>query len=103
VSAFALEVWGVHMGGFSSVVQPVGDALLDMAAREAGRRLVTLDPNVRLNVEPDAGVWRDRVAAFAGHADLVKVSAEDLGMLWPGEATADIAAAWIAGGAALVW
>jgi hypothetical protein len=70
VSTFALEVWGVHMGGFSSVVQPVGDALLDMAA---------------------------------GHADLVKVSAEDLGMLWPGEATADIAAAWIAGGAALVW
>lgn len=99
---FRDEVWGVHMGSFSLMVQPVGDTLLAMAAREAGRRLVTLDPNVRLNVEPDADIWRNRIGAFASHADLIKVSAEDLGLLWPGADPAAIAEGWRAGGAALV-
>ncbi|MFT4793556.1 MAG: fructokinase [Paracoccaceae bacterium] len=102
VPEFGAPVWGVHMGSFSLMVQPVGDALLAMAAREAGRRLVTLDPNVRLNVVPDTGIWRARITAFAAHADLIKVSAEDLGLLWPGADPADIAQRWRSGGAALV-
>ncbi|MGG7568021.1 carbohydrate kinase family protein [Rhodovulum sp. DZ06] len=94
--------WGLHFGSYALVSQPVGATLEALAAREAGRRLITLDPNVRLNVEPDVEVWRAAVERHAGRAGLIKVSAEDLGLLWPGVAAAEVAARWRAGGAALV-
>jgi len=96
------EVWGLHAGSFALVVQPVGDSLLMLFEREAGRRLITLDPNVRLNVEPDVELWRDRIDAFVSHADLVKVSDEDLELLYPGSDAAEIAKAWLDAGAGLV-
>lgn len=96
------EVWGVHAGSFSLVTEPVGSSLLALFEREAGRRLITLDPNVRLNVEPDRDLWRRRIDAFVRHSDLVKVSAEDLELLYPGEERAAIASRWLDAGAALV-
>jgi len=88
------QVWGMHVGSFSLVAEPVGSALLEMVRREAARRLVTLDPNVRLSVEPDRERWRARIEAFARSSDLIKVSEEDLDLLYPGESPADRAAAW---------
>jgi fructokinase len=96
------DVWGIHAGSFALVVEPVGSSLLTLFQREAGRRLITLDPNVRLNVEPDVALWRDRIAAFVAHADLVKVSDEDLELLYPDAAPADIARNWLQSGAGLV-
>ncbi len=96
------DAWGVHAGSYSLVVEPVGSALLALFGREAGKRLLTLDPNVRLNVEPDTAVWRDRIARFVALADLVKVSDEDLGLLYGGTDTAEIAAQWLDAGAAIV-
>jgi hypothetical protein len=52
-----VDVGGVHFGSYSLVVAPTGDAFAALARREARRRLVSLDPNVRLNVEPDLDVW----------------------------------------------
>jgi len=100
--ALGPEVAAVHFGSYSLVARPTADALAALAAREARRRLVTLDPNVRLNVEPDLEVWRTRVAAVAAHADLVKTSGEDLDALYPGQPAGRIAARWLAGGARLV-
>ncbi len=99
---FGPDVWGLHAGSYSLVVEPVGDTLLRLFEREAGRRLLTLDPNVRLNVEPDAALWRERIARFVAHADVVKVSDEDLGLLYPGATGPEIAGAWLDAGAALV-
>lgn len=95
-------VWGVHVGSFALVVEPTGTALLELAAREAGRRLITFDPNVRLNVVPDRDLWRARVEAAVRSSDVVKASSEDLGLLYPGATGADIAARWRAAGAGLV-
>jgi fructokinase len=73
-----------------------------------------VDPNVRLNarlnverdverdVEQDVDVWRARVDAFVAHADLIKVSAKDLGTLWPRVDPAAIAERWRVGGPAPV-
>jgi len=47
------EVRGLHVGSFSLVVQPIGDTLLALVQRESGKRLISLDPNVRLNPQPD--------------------------------------------------
>ncbi|HSF95783.1 MAG TPA: carbohydrate kinase [Thermohalobaculum sp.] len=96
------EVWGLHFGSYSLVVEPVGGTLLGLARREARRRLVTLDPNVRPTIEPDLDVWRKRIDAFAATADLVKVSSEDLALLYPGQDLDEAAARWLGSGAAVV-
>lgn len=96
------DAWGIHAGSFSLVVEPVGSTLLALFARERGRRLLTLDPNVRLNVEPDADLWRSRIDRFVRRADLVKISDEDLGLLYPGATAQEIASDWLGAGAGLV-
>ncbi|GMG82620.1 carbohydrate kinase [Paralimibaculum aggregatum] len=100
--ALGADVWGIHAGSYSLVVEPVGSALLALFERERGRRLLTLDPNVRLNVEPDVDLWRARIDAFVRLADVVKVSDEDLGLLYPGRTAGEIGAQWRAAGAGLV-
>ena len=100
--ALGPDVWGIHAGSYSLVVEPVGTSLLTLFEREAGRRLITLDPNVRLNVEPDTALWRARVDQFAANADLVKVSDEDLSLIFPGATASEIARRWLAAGVGLV-
>ena len=97
-----IDAWGVHAGSYSLAVDPVGDSLLALMEREAGRRLLTLDPNVRLNVEPDVAHWRHRIEAFVARVDLVKASDEDLALLYPGTEPGSIARNWLAAGAGVV-
>ncbi|MCF4981980.1 carbohydrate kinase [Pseudomonas gessardii] len=89
------QVRGLHFGSFSLVVQPVADSLLALLRRESGQRLISLDPNVRLNPEPDIEVWRQRVAELVQHADLIKVSDEDLHLLYPGQAPESVLQGWL--------
>ncbi|NNA69854.1 carbohydrate kinase family protein [Pseudomonas gessardii] len=89
------QVRGLHFGSFSLVVQPVADSLLALLRRESGQRLISLDPNVRLNPEPDIEVWRQRVAELVQHADLIKVSDEDLHLLYPGQAPKSVLQGWL--------
>jgi fructokinase len=96
------QVWGLHFGSYSLVAEPVGGTLLGLAQREARRRLITLDPNVRPTVEPDLDLWRERIDAFAATADLVKVSAEDMTLLYPASDPVDAAARWLDSGAVIV-
>ncbi|MBT2341155.1 MULTISPECIES: carbohydrate kinase family protein [Pseudomonas] len=81
--ALGPEVRGLHLGSFSLVVQPIGDTLLALVQRESGRRLISLDPNVRLNPQPDIELWRSRIETLVEYADLIKVSDEDLSLLYP--------------------
>ena len=89
------EVRGVHVGSFSLVVQPVGDTLLALVKRESGQRLISLDPNVRLNPEPDIERWRQRISELIPYADVIKVSDEDLELLYPGQDAQQIARSWL--------
>ena len=77
------EIIGLHFGSYSLVVPPVADALVSIAA-SAGDRFVSVDPNVRLTVEPDLDLWRTRVTEYAALAHLLKISSEDLAALYPG-------------------
>ncbi|MBO9513420.1 MAG: carbohydrate kinase [Variovorax sp.] len=95
-------VRALQFGSYALVVEPVGAALRALAARERARRFISYDPNVRLNVEPDLGLWRSVVEEMVSIAHLVKVSDEDLGLLYPGEPPAQVAARWLAQGAMLV-
>ncbi|WP_460136463.1 carbohydrate kinase family protein [Pseudomonas sp. S1_E04] len=89
------EVRGLHIGSFSLVVQPIGDTLLALVERESGKRLISLDPNVRLNPQPDIELWRNRVAELVKHADLIKVSDEDLHLLYPGQSPQSVLQGWL--------
>jgi fructokinase len=89
------QVRGIHVGSFSLVVQPIADTLLALVARESDRRLITLDPNVRLNPAPDIERWRTQISAFAEHAHIIKVSDEDLSLLYPGKDPQQIAHSWL--------
>lgn len=95
------EVRGLHFGSYSLAVAPVADALAALA-RADETRFVSIDPNVRPTVEPDMEVWRERLAALLPHADLVKISAEDLALLHPGTAAETYAAELTSRGVGLV-
>ena len=95
------EVIGLHFGSYSLAATPVGDAMAALARGKDGR-FVSVDPNVRPTVEPDMDVWRARMAVLFPLADLVKISAEDLELLWPGKAAEAFAADLVAAGARLV-
>jgi len=96
------ETGVIHFGSYSLVTPPTADAFAALADRETRRRLISLDPNVRLNVEPDLDVWRTRVQAMAARADLIKVSGEDLTAMYPGRSAQTVAERWLADGVRLV-
>lgn len=89
------DVRGLHIGSFSLVVQPIGDTLQALVQRESGQRLISLDPNVRLNPQPDIGLWRQRIGSLVPHADLIKVSDEDLNLLYPDRDPAEVIQGWL--------
>lgn len=86
------DLQGLHLGSYSLVVEPTASTLLKLVQAAPNDLLITLDPNVRLNVEPDLDIWKHRIAEFASHAHAIKVSEEDLGLLYP-EKSAEEAAA----------
>jgi fructokinase len=89
------EVRGLHIGSFSLVVQPIGDTLLTLVQRESGKRLISLDPNVRLNPEPNIDLWRERIATLVPLADMIKVSDEDLSLLYPEQDPQRVIEGWL--------
>ena len=94
------HVAALVFGCFSLLTTPTGDTFLSMASDP--RPIKVLDPNIRPTVEPDMEVWRTRVEAFAAHADIIKISEEDIGLLYPDAPFDPIARRWLERGAALV-
>lgn len=91
-------------GSYTIAVDPVGGALLSLARREAGRRVISLDPNVRPSVTPDMAAWRARFGEFLATADIVKASEEDLGFAYGQKADLrDIARDWLTKGPEIVF
>lgn len=93
----------LHTGSLAALVEPGASAVRDLvrAARGAGVA-VSYDPNVRPALVGERSAARDRVEELVALADLVKVSAEDLAWLCPGEPVEDVAGRWRGLGPALV-
>ncbi len=96
------DIRAVHMGSIAAVLEPVASALAVLAQRECDRRLVSYDPNVRPSIEPDLEVWRRRLDQLSRFTHLIKISADDLDLLYPGREDADAARSWLSRGARLV-
>ena len=79
-------VAALFLGGISLVAEPCATAFEALAQREAGRRAIVLDPNVRPSFVADEPAYRARIERLVALADVVKVSDEDLRwLLGPGE------------------
>ncbi|CRK57463.1 Fructokinase [Alloactinosynnema sp. L-07] len=93
----------VHTGSLATMVSP-GAAVVEqmMADARADGVLVSLDPNVRPSLAGTRAAERVRIERQVAIADIVKVSDEDLGWLYPGADPADVAGRWLASGPRVV-
>ncbi|GIW34048.1 carbohydrate kinase [Meiothermus sp.] len=84
----------LHFGSYSLVLEPGASSLERLMQREARRRLITLDPNVRPFLIPNREDYLKRLSGWLEQVDLVKVSQADLEWLYPGERLESVAQAW---------
>lgn len=102
LAALPASARAFHFGSYAMVVQPVGATQRALVEREHRRSVISYDPNVRANVEPDLAIWRDTLDWMLPRTHLLKVSDEDLALLYPGLDMAAFAANALAAGTALV-
>jgi len=97
------DVSALTFGSYTLAVAPVADSYLALARREAGHRVISVDPNLRLNVTPDLEHWKKRFDAFLSLADIVKASEEDITLAYGDDVKIDeVVAGWFASGPSLV-
>jgi fructokinase len=92
----------IHVGSYTTVVEPIASTLRLLVEREHRRTLISYDPNLRLNVEPDGARWRDMLQWMLPRTHLLKISDEDLGLLLPGKTAEAFAADALRQGVRLV-
>jgi fructokinase len=73
-----------HVGTLGLAVDPPAAAFEALLEREAGRRAIVLDPNVRPPVFGDQARYRERFERLARLATVVKMSDGDAAWIYPG-------------------
>ncbi|PXW98156.1 fructokinase [Sphaerotilus hippei] len=102
LSVLPADVAAFHFGSYACVVEPIGSTVRALVEQRRSGSVISYDPNVRLNVEPDLAVWRDMVVWMSQRAHLLKLSDEDFERLYPGQSPDDLAAQWLQAGVAVV-
>lgn len=96
------DVQALHVGSYAMVVEPVASTQCALIEREHERCLIAYDPNVRLGVEPSLQRWREALFWMMPRTHLLKVSDEDLAVLFPGQSVDGLVRGWLALGPRLV-
>jgi fructokinase len=78
------EAWAVYVGTLALAIDPPATAYEALVDREAGRRQIIIDPNVRPEIFGDVASYRDRFERLARLAHLVKLSDDDAAWIYPG-------------------
>jgi fructokinase len=84
------DAWAIHVGTLALAVDPPAGAYEALLDREAGRRRIILDPNVRPAIFGDAAAYRLRFERLARLADVVKLSDDDAAWIYPDVVLADV-------------
>jgi fructokinase len=78
------DAWALYVGTLSLAIDPPAAAYEALVHREAQRRQIILDPNVRPAIFGDAATYRRRFERLLQVSDLVKLSEADAGWIYPG-------------------
>src|SRR3712207_2299875 len=76
------EVNAIVAGSYALGVEPIASAIETLVRREAGSRVISLDPNVRPRVVGDLTAYRERFERVHAHATIVQASDEDIELLY---------------------
>jgi fructokinase len=97
------DVAAITFGSYSMAVDPVGETQLLLAERERGRRVISVDPNLRPSIIGSLEAWERRFARFLRCATLVKASDEDIAIAYSGRRSLEeTARAWLEAGPSCV-
>ncbi|WP_457094598.1 carbohydrate kinase family protein [Microvirga sp. P5_D2] len=96
------DVHAIAAGSYSLGVEPIASAVEALIHREAGTRVISLDPNVRPRVVGDLGAYRERFERLLTQATIVKASDEDIEQLYPSKDMVTAAKDWLTKGPKLV-
>ncbi len=72
-------------GSTSLATEPTASTLIRFMHKETGKRVITLDPNIRPSLIPDPDAFRRRFLTLLSCADIVKMSLTDLAWLSPSQ------------------
>lgn len=96
------DVNAIAAGSYALGVEPIAGAIETLLRREAGSRVISLDPNVRPRVVGDLQAYRERFERLLAYADIVKASDEDIELLYATHDLASAARLWLRRGPKLV-
>ncbi|MGJ8527171.1 carbohydrate kinase family protein [Maritalea sp.] len=99
---FGTDIQALHFGAISLIPDPCGATYEALMAREAKSRVISFDPNIRPGFVKDEATYRARMERMLKHADIIKVSDEDLNWLMPDVGFETAAQQMIADGASIV-
>ncbi|HEY4083086.1 MAG TPA: carbohydrate kinase [Burkholderiaceae bacterium] len=88
---FPAEAQALHVGSYTMVTGETAKTQRRLVEREHGRLLISYDPNLRLNVQPDIEAWRSALQWMLPRVDILKLSIEDFELLHPGVSASDFA------------
>ena len=77
------EAWAVYVGTLALAIDPPAAAYEALVEREAGRRQIIFDPNVRPAIFGGVASYRARFERLAALAYLVKLSDDDAAWIYP--------------------
>jgi fructokinase len=95
------QVRALHFGSISLVLEPGASTLETLMQRESGRRILSLDPNIRPSLIPDREAYRRRFEAWLRQVDIVRLSEADLAWLYPGAEALQVVRGWLEWGPSL--
>ena len=84
VPSLRTDVSALFFGGISLAAEPCAETYAAILERQAGERVVMLDPNIRPDFIEDETRYRTRLEHMIARSDIVKISDEDLHWLISG-------------------
>jgi fructokinase len=98
----ASDVTTLHFASLSLIRHPAAREFEALMLREADRRIISFDPNIRAGLVEDEDDYRARLEAFFARAHVIKLSKADLDWIAPGADPVALASAWLSAEARLV-
>jgi fructokinase len=100
--ALGENIKALHFGSYTMVAEPVAATHRLLVERERSHRVIAYDPNVRLHVVPEIERWTGTLDWMAQRTHLLKVSSEDISLLYPHQSIHSVAEGWLRQGVLVV-